>query len=203
MLLEVPRGHVSFDQVENAFKDSWKQTKKPLPSVKRIYMICLNPTWNVAFEEYGAKIAMGMPGTFRKNPQYHKRWIDMPRGCPFGDPGNTKPCLSPQCGICSILRASFNPQVFGSGILTTSLPKAVESASNIKQRTSKVVVLTKVHFSKTAEIPNYYSREIAPPPGFDATRMIGVRQSGTKVDLDEIYVFDHRAVRPIYLISFA
>ena len=46
--------------------------------------------------------------------------------------------------------------------------RAVASASNTNQRTSKVVLLTKVHFSKIAEFPSHYTKETAPPQGFDA-----------------------------------
>jgi len=73
ILLEVPRGHVSFDQgisshyihtlniitldpitvVENVFKDSWKQVRGPSPSVKKIYMVCLSRTWDDMFGDYG------------------------------------------------------------------------------------------------------------------------------------------------------
>lgn len=47
--------------------------------------------------------------------------------------------------------------------------RAVESTSNnTRGRTSKVALLTKVHFSKVAELPHYYFGETAPPQGFDA-----------------------------------
>jgi len=74
-------------------------------------------------QTHGPSSAMRMLGSYGKKAQHHTRWIDMPRECKFGDPGNTKPCLSPKCAMCSLLQASYNPHIFGCGILTTSLPK--------------------------------------------------------------------------------
>ncbi|KAF9526064.1 hypothetical protein CPB83DRAFT_858606 [Crepidotus variabilis] len=195
MLLEVPRGHVSFNAVERAFKLSWGQQKSQCPSVKKIYMVIMNPSQISRFEEYGSNAMLR--GNLKKKVK-DARWIGNHRECGIGDSGNMTPCGSPRCTMCVVLRASHAKQNLGDGISTTSLPKAAQIASTTKKRTSHVVMMTHVYPGKAVEL------EVGEPlpQGYDSVRLVGYTPFGKKIDMDEHIVYDCDALRPLYFISY-
>jgi len=130
----------------------------------------------------------GIPGSFLGKKKEEFRWISGLRECPLGHPGITTPCQHPQCQLCNILRGTYVPEVFGKGVLTTSLPRYIVrsrlpeivctthldrrathnydrwASMNLRFKISKVVLLSKVYLGKVAELDSFQAG-LGPPHG--------------------------------------
>ncbi|PPR03288.1 hypothetical protein CVT26_008122 [Gymnopilus dilepis] len=201
LLLDVPRGHASFKKVAEAFADSWKRQRNTgtIPTIKKIYMVAIPAATRNKQEQYKNRVSQ--PLMFSRRPVGQLGWLGTPRECGFGDAGNTKPCSSPKCLICSVVRFSVGREHFPEGIPTTSLlPRAVEIASNIRRKATKAVLLASVAFGNVVEKSDM--RGTLPPQGFDSIHLVSYSNFGEKLDYGEIFVYDVAAIRPKYLILF-
>jgi len=168
--------------------------------VKKVYQICISPDHVVNYEDYALRV--NAHALFRKKGNEQRRWMGIPRECGFGDPGNTTPCTSLRCLLCTVVRSKFDIKNFPEGIMTTSLARAVEISSNLKRRTSKVVLLTNVLLGKTITMVASELVDPLPPRGSDSVHLVGYKANGMKIDYDECMVYDGDAIRPLYLISY-
>jgi hypothetical protein len=125
------------------------------------------------------------------------------RDCGFGDTGNMEPCAAKKCILCSLVRSSVSKEAARQGIPSTpSLARAIETSSQIRKRTSKVVLLADVIFGRKAEITkSEFEFAPMPPPGYESVHLVRYGMLGGKMDNEESFVFRGNAVKPLYLIT--
>jgi hypothetical protein len=185
----------------DAFSDSWKKTKLPAssPHIKKIYMVYIKALASAKYEQYRNRV--NSRTLFNRKPTGTLSWLGTPRECGFGDPGNMEPCSSNKCLLCSIVKSSVSRENFPDGIPTTNiLPRAVETASNVRKRASKVVLLASVALGNVVESSEL--RAPLPSAGYDSIHLVGYSSFGRKLDYRETFVFDVAAIQPKYLICF-
>ncbi|GLB40708.1 putative poly(ADP-ribose) polymerase catalytic domain [Lyophyllum shimeji] len=210
VLLEVPKGHVTFKSVEEQFKTSWRHTGKRCPHVRRVYKI-ISPQANLAsYNAYRAAVeARGQfVATGRAPGNENRRWHGTRRECNIGDKGRTTLCTSSNCPMCCIIRTSFDLTKFGSktgwgrfgkGIYTSSTSsKSDDYASNDCSSKLTAILLNKVVVGRGCKMLNDNTTLTAPPPGFDSV----LAEKGGSLNHDELVVYRNDAIRPSFLVMY-
>ncbi|KAF9054281.1 hypothetical protein BJ165DRAFT_699514 [Panaeolus papilionaceus] len=217
VLLEIPKGHVSFKKVADCFSRAWKDTRRPSPTVKRIYMVSIKKSAKNNYELYRNKV--GQHGSFQKKGNELLSWLGIPRDCGFGDPGKMEPCASSKCLMCCIVRSNVTRIEYPDGIMSTPLPRAVEMVGTPARRSSKVVLLANILMGRQVEMDSRHVAEYTPPPGIDSVSGITVPQLDVLVDIfvqirlvsithlrkieyGEVVVYHGDAVKPLYMIAY-
>ncbi|KIM41686.1 hypothetical protein M413DRAFT_27285 [Hebeloma cylindrosporum] len=200
-LLEVPRGHVAFKEVADLFSASWRYSRSPCPAVKKVYMVVLKPSFGAKYDFYRSKVSHSL---FKRKGNEKRVWLGMTRTCGLGNSGNTVPCKSVKCVLCSLVRSSVSQEIAQGGIQTSSsLAKAVELSNRARKGGGlKVVLLANVLFGREIEKGMHELVLPLPPQGFNSVHLVERRLVGGKVDHGESLVFDGDAIKPLYLISY-
>jgi len=186
LLLPVPRGHVTFRDVECKFQQSWKDSTLVCPPVQRIYKVVENLT---SLEPYYRYLKTYGNECFR----YHGTG----RSCQLGDNDHTRLCTSSFCNACSIIRTSFkvnlaNPGgAFGQGVYTSSASNKSASYSN-----SGVIFLAKVVLGNVHRVTAFAEVKSCP---LGSQSVVFDRRNGK---LNETVVYTNDAIRPVFLIIF-
>jgi len=188
LILEVPKGHVTYEMVENKFTTSWKFPNTRIPIIQRIYKIIENKLFLQPYDKY--KKAVGNE-VFR----YH----GTTRKCTLGATGNTNLCTNTTCPLCSILKTSFktslaNPSgAFGAGVYSSS---ASNKAYSYTGAGAGAMLLTKVVLGNIRKVTGW-NEVMSCPPGFNS--VVFERQNDC---LNETIVYSDDAIRPVFLIMF-
>ncbi|RXW12754.1 hypothetical protein EST38_g13099 [Candolleomyces aberdarensis] len=114
LILEIAKGHTSYDMVENKFKSGWKGSSTQ-PTIAKIFKIIESEEFLKPYDAYRKRVGP------KENYLYH----GTKRQCQLGV-STTNLCTSPSCAICNILKTSFKVEIanpwgcFGQGIYTSS-----------------------------------------------------------------------------------
>ncbi|OBZ66184.1 Poly [ADP-ribose] polymerase 3 [Grifola frondosa] len=210
VVLEVPEGHVTFNNVAGQFKTSWRHNTR-CPTVKHIYKIVGQQSSIDQYEAY--KNAVESRGQFvsagRSAGNERRRWHGTKRECTLGDNGNTQFCSSATCSLCCIIKTSFDISCFakktgwgrfGAGIYTSSTSsKSNDYSQNAGINSSlKAVLLNKVIVGKGYKMTNDNSTLKAPPAGYDSV----LGEKGGSLNHDELIVYNNDAIRPSFLVMY-
>ncbi|RDB29283.1 Poly [ADP-ribose] polymerase 3 [Hypsizygus marmoreus] len=210
LMLEVPKGHLTFKSVEEQFKASWRHTGKPCPRVRRLYKIISSKGSLASYEAYRA--AVEVRGQFvaagRSAGNENRRWHGTRRECNIGDKGHVTLCSSTNCPMCCIIRTSFDLSRFGSktgwgrfgkGIYTSSTSsKSNDYASCDAPSKLTAILLSKVVVGKGCKMMNDSTTLVAPPPGYDSV----LAEKGGSLNHDELVVYQNDAIRPSFLVMY-
>ncbi|KAE9387030.1 ADP-ribosylation [Gymnopus androsaceus JB14] len=210
MILEVPAGHVTFKNVSDQFKTSWRHPGTKCPSVKHVYKIVSPQSSLAAYNTY--KDAVEARGQFipagRSAGNEKRRWHGTGRECHFGDKGQTQFCGSQTCSLCCIVKTSFELSLFGKktgwgrfgkGIYTTSTSSKSNDYSRNDCRSSlKAVLLNKVVVGKGCKLTQDNVTLTAPPQGYDSV----LAEKGGSLNYDELVVYTNDAIRPSFLVMY-
>ncbi|KAG5642901.1 hypothetical protein DXG03_001908 [Asterophora parasitica] len=210
LILEVPKGHVTFRSVEEQFKTSWRHSGKRCPSVKRVYKLVSEQASLDAYNAYLATVEKR--GQFvaagRTPGNENRRWHGTRRECNIGDKGRTTLCTSTNCPMCCIIRTSYDLSKFGSktgwgrfgkGIYTSSTSsKSDDYASNDCGSKFTAILLNKVIVGKGYKMTQDSSSMTAPPPGYDSV----LAEKGGRLNHDELVVYRNDAIRPSFLVLY-
>ncbi|RXW12753.1 hypothetical protein EST38_g13098 [Candolleomyces aberdarensis] len=169
LILEIPKGHMTYDMVETKFKKGWSApaTRGPQPTISKIYKIIENDEFLRPYELYRQRVG---------------------------------PKESYSCGLCNILKTSFNVDVakgngaFGKAIYTSTASNKAFSFCGA----AGAMLLTKVVLGKVKQV-NGWNEVMSCPPGFDS--VVFDRKFGTH-NLNETIVYSNDAIRPVFLIIF-
>ncbi|THV01271.1 hypothetical protein K435DRAFT_827817 [Dendrothele bispora CBS 962.96] len=181
MILEVPIGHVTFKDVADQFKASWRHPNTHCPAVKQVYKILAPQAQLASYNAYRASVeARGQFVSAGRHPgNENRRWHGTRRECNLGDKGHTQFCSSQTCSLCCIVRTSFDLSSFGKGtgwgrfgrgIYTSS----TSSKSNDYSRNEgcksplKAILLNKVVVGKGHKLTSNHETLTAPPNGCDS-----------------------------------
>lgn len=210
MILEVPKGHVTFRSISEQFKTSWRHASKPCPPVRRVYKIISSPALVTSYNTYRSSVESR--GQFVVNGRTagneNRRWHGTRRECNIGDKGHNSLCSSNSCPMCSIIRHSFDLSRwgsktgwgrFGKGIYTSSTSsKSDDYASNDCTSKFKAVLLNKVVVGKGHKMIHDNTTLTAPPLGFDSV----LAEKGGSLNYDELVVYKNEAIRPSFLVLY-
>jgi hypothetical protein len=202
-LLEIPRGHASFQFVEQHCIDNWKTTQSNYPIIKRIYMVQPHADFDAAYRAYQTQVSSPVWPTRTGNEVRH--WISPSRQCFLGDAGYTTPCDSTKCMLCSLVRTSSKSNVYSKGVHTMSdLERAVEKATRMAKGHGNILLLSQVLLGTTCEKSKNELDGPLPPPGYDSIRLVEYTMFGlgSSTHYGDNLVFDSRAIKPLYLITF-
>ncbi|KIM75125.1 hypothetical protein PILCRDRAFT_684926 [Piloderma croceum F 1598] len=184
LILEVPRGHTTFDMVVRKFQSSWKTRQSP--SVKKVYKVVENANFLVRYDKY-----------LKKHGNERFCYHGTERGCRLGDDGHTTLCNSPSCSVCSILKTSFQVKfarssgAFGAGVYTSTA-----SNKSANYTTSGIMFLNKVVLGNVHHVSQFAVVNSC-PRGFQSVMFD--RMNG---QLNETVVYTNDAIRPVFLIVF-
>ncbi|CAA7261935.1 unnamed protein product [Cyclocybe aegerita] len=200
VLIELPRGHVAFKKAAEIFSAAWKQRAAPCPTVKKIFRVKVKAS---ALGEYDVHKSQVNPhGLFKTKGNEQIRFIGTNRECTIGDGATTEACGSPKCLYCSVIKRNVSKEHFPSGIMTAQLERAIETASNVKKRSPKVVLMTNVLVGKSVKMGMVELSGELPPPGSDSVQLVGYQPHGGKLDLGEVLIFHPAAIKPLYVLTF-
>jgi len=183
-ILEVPRGHTTFDMVVQKFQKAWKVVE-PCPPVKKVYKVVEKSSFLIPYDKY-----------LKNHGNECFRYHGTNRGCQLGDDGHTTLCSS-SCSVCSILRTSFKVSLantggaFGPGVYTSSASNKAASYSS-----SGVMFLTKVVLGNVHMVGQFEAVKSCPP---GSQSVVFDRMGGA---LNETVVYTNEAIRPVFLIMF-
>ncbi|KAI5116798.1 hypothetical protein M0805_001800 [Coniferiporia weirii] len=206
-LLEVPEGHVVFEDVEKQFKNSWRDATVTCPAVRKVYKVIISQAsldkydaYRKSVEARGKFLARGIPAG-----NENRRWHGTRRECNLGDPGNTQFCASPSCPLCCIIKTSFDVSKsgkgqFGVGIYTSSTSRKSDHFSKNVNFTSplKAILLNKVVVGKGCKMLKDDNTLVAPPAGYDSV----LGEVGGGLWYDEVIVYSNDAARPSFLVMY-
>ncbi|TDL25748.1 ADP-ribosylation [Rickenella mellea] len=210
MILEVPEGHVTFKNVSEQFKASWRHVNKTCPKVRRVYKIVGTQASVDKYEAYLNSVeARGQFRSQGRSPgNENRRWHGTRRNCNFGDQGQTQFCSSTSCSLCCIVRTSYDLSLFGKktgwgrfgmGIYTSSTSsKSDDYSQNMTQSTLKAILLNKVVVGKGSKMMQDNTTLTAPPAGYDSV----LAEKGGTLNHDELVVYTNDAIRPSFLVMY-
>lgn len=184
LILEVPRGHTTFDMVVRKFQNSWKIGQSP--SVNKVYKVVENADFLVQYDKY-----------LKKHGNECFRYHGTERGCRLGDDGHTTLCNSSSCSVCSILKTSFQVKLarssgaFGAGVYTSAA-----SNKSANYTTSGIMFLNKVVLGNVHHVSQFADVNSC-PRGYQS--VVFDRMNG---QLNETVVYTNDAIRPVFLIMF-
>lgn len=125
--------------------------------------------------------------------------------CELGVNGNSSICNHQYCSVCGIIKSGFSPKLDGISTISTSwrahqsLPEEIEEEFKFMNVKRAMLVCRVVAGRIGCETDTDVDKEDG---GFDS--IVGRGGSGalTKVDEDELLVFNPRAVLPCFVIVY-
>lgn len=213
LLLEVPSDHVTFGDIENQFKSSWKHPNKAIPTLQRVYKIVESQSFRANYEVY--RVGVDWRGQFMASNlapgNECRRWHGTKRACNLGDPGVTQLCYNTNCALCNIIRTSFDLghsgnnfgwERFGKGIYTSATSsKSDDYNQNLVYSPYKALLLNTVIVGQAIKLTQNSPYLTAPPTGYDS--VIGEPSPGSVLNYDELVVYTNDAIRPSYLVVYS
>ncbi|TRM64452.1 hypothetical protein BD626DRAFT_491870 [Schizophyllum amplum] len=217
LLLEIPSDHNVFASVAKQFSDTWRHPTR-CPAVKRVYKIIPSNAAHDRYDNYRATVEargnFAAQGMTAGNEQ--RRWHGTKRNCTLGDMGQTTMCGDQTCSLCSIIKTSFDLNLFGKntgwgrfgrGIYTSSTSsKSNDYVSNLAASVAsplKAMLLNRVVVGKGDKTYFNHSTWTSAPPGFDSVlaEPLTIPLAGA-LNYDEVVVYRNEAIRPAYLIMY-
>ncbi|KAJ2921126.1 hypothetical protein H1R20_g15967, partial [Candolleomyces eurysporus] len=182
LILEIPKGHITYDMVENKFKGGWKVGTPP--AITKIFKVIENDAFLKPYDAYRKRVGP------KENYLYH----GTKRQCQFGV-STTTLCASASCAICNILKTSFKVEIanpggtFGQGIYSSSASSMAFGYCGA----GGAMLLNKVvlgnSFQASSGIKNC-------PPGNDSV------VHDPQGSYNQTIVYNNDAIRPVFLIMF-
>ncbi|KAJ7300731.1 hypothetical protein DFH08DRAFT_795489 [Mycena albidolilacea] len=209
-ILEIPAGHVTFKNVADQFKASWRHTGKPCPPVRRVYKIVATQAMQASYKAYQTTVenAGHFVASGRSSGNENRRWHGTRRECTIGDKGHTQFCASTTCPLCCIIKSSFDISLwgtktgwgrFGKGIYTSSTSsKSNDYSHNDCSSSFKAILLNKVIVGKGCKLTQDSTSLTAPPAGYDSV----LAERGGSLNYDELVVYTNDAIRPSFLVIY-
>lgn len=188
--------------VEIIFQSSWLRKQSPVSvcKIERILKVQNTPRTISRFEEYRDSIkAKAQP---KKHPRCLAdgnellRFYSTSLLCPLGLNGSSNLCNSiPSCSVCSIIKNGFKLSSTSKGILTTATSgKAHDRCRDEGQRAMLVCRVIAGRVKKTDQANSSSGLE-------EYDSLAGA--TGVYSNLDELYVFNARAVLPCFVVIYS
>ncbi|GLT69485.1 hypothetical protein SLA2020_416330 [Shorea laevis] len=185
--------------VEIIFQSSWLKKQTPICKIDRILKVHNTPKTISKFEEYRESIKAKATKLPKKHPRCIADGNELLRfhcttfTCSLGLNGSSNLCNSiPNCNVCSIIKNGFK-ELTGDGILTTATSGKAHDKAGVDDGSDKRAMLVcrviagRVKKSMEGSIEEYDSVAGA---------------AGVYSNLDELYVFNPRAILPCFVVIY-
>ncbi|KAG6631276.1 hypothetical protein I3843_13G066700 [Carya illinoinensis] len=210
---ELADGDSGKNIVKIIFKTGWTDNVKS-PKIHRILKIHNSPKILSRFEEYKESVkakAARNGGVRRRDERCIADGNEMLRFhcstflCDLGLDGNSNICNQQYCSVCGIIKSGFSPKLDGISTLSTSwrahesIPEEIEEEFKFMNVKRAMLVCRLVAGRIGCESDDDVDKEDG---GFDS--VVGRSGSGahTRVDEEELLVFNPRAVLPCFVIVY-
>ncbi|CAG7848332.1 SubName: Full=Uncharacterized protein {ECO:0000313/EMBL:CCA74101.1} [Serendipita indica DSM 11827] len=211
-IVEIPSDHPKFSEVAHQFNSKWLHTNNPARPARFIYIILCSEAQNASYNAYRDRVER--EGNFiargRTPGNENRRFHGTTRACLLGDPGNTQLCSITTCGLCGIIRTSFDLKFykgktgwgrFGCGLYTSATSSKSDSYTTNKVPSQyKAMLLNKVVVGNGYKLKTDDTTRTAPPSGYHS--VLGEPDAAGSLNYDELVVYDNDAIRPAYLIVY-
>ncbi|KAJ3901071.1 hypothetical protein F5879DRAFT_970189 [Lentinula edodes] len=214
-ILPLDSSDPNFIQVERLFSKGWRHSQKTKPVVRAVFKILSSDESLELYAIYRSQVqAFNLLTRFKKGSNEQLCFHGTRRSCALGDDSSQVfLCQSPECSICSIIRASFDVSKcgaahsfkrFGRGIYTTSCSSKADdyysSGRSTRQHPGnlRVLLLNRVVLGKPHNRRHNAPHMNQPPPGFHS--VVGL--PGVDLNYEETVVYHNDAIRPAYLVVY-
>ncbi|XP_054818933.1 uncharacterized protein LOC129318260 [Prosopis cineraria] len=209
-LAETDAGH---NIVRIIFKSGWTNTQK-CPRISRILKIHNSPKILSKFEEYRetVKAKASRNGAVKKGDERCiadgnelMRFHCSTFLCDLGLNGNSGICGQQYCNICGIIKSGFSPKLDGISTLSTSwrahvsIPEEVEEEFKF-MNVKRAMLVCRVIAGRIGTDSDEADKEDG---GFDSVMARGGTGVYTRLDEEELLVFNPRAVLPCFVIVYS
>ncbi|KAK7387224.1 hypothetical protein VNO78_27832 [Psophocarpus tetragonolobus] len=199
--------------VQIIFKSGWPESR-PFPTVTRILKIHNSPKILAKFEEYReavkSKAARHGSLTRRRDERCIADGNELMRFhcstflCDLGYNGDSSICSQQFCNICGIIKSGFSPKLDGIATLSTSwrahvaIPDDVEVEFRFMNVKRAMLVCRVIAGRVGSELEDAEKED----GGFDSVMARGESGVYTRLDEEELLVFNPRAVLPCFVIVY-
>ncbi|KAI4305222.1 hypothetical protein L6164_028603 [Bauhinia variegata] len=208
-LTETDAGH---NIVRIIFKSGWTNTQK-CPKITRILKIHNSPKILSKFEEYreSVKTKAARNGAVNKRDERCiadgnelMRFHCSTFLCDLGLNGDSGICAGQYCNICGIINSGFSPKLDGISTLSTSwrahvaIPEEIEEEFKF-MNVKRAMLVCRVIAGRVGCDTDDVDKEDA---GYDSVMARGGTGVCTRLDEEELLVFNPRAVLPCFVIVY-
>ncbi|XP_062183144.1 uncharacterized protein LOC133887209 [Phragmites australis] len=194
--------------VEIIFQSSWLRKQAPVCKIERILKVQSNDRTVTRFEQYKESIkerASNEEG--KKNPRCVADGNELLRfhcttfTCALGLAGGTAACQGPsaQCKLCGIIRDGF--RVDGDGKIATMATsgRAHDMAQVSSDGEKRAMLVCRVVAGRVKRVSDSRSSEECDSECDSVSSCL----EGTYSDLDELFVFNPRAILPCFVVIYS
>ncbi|EKM52567.1 uncharacterized protein PHACADRAFT_261065 [Phanerochaete carnosa HHB-10118-sp] len=204
-LVEVPRSHIAFEDVQAQFECQWQHTPMP-PTIHKVYRVTCSKQHIARFDRYRAEVGRRIGYA---DGNVIRCWHGTARACRVGDDSSRlTPCSRSDCSLCNVMKWSYDLSWsgkrrswgrFGSGIYTSSTSsKAYDYVQERGGSRYSALLLNEVVAGNPLCLTDNCSSLKRPPSGYDSVQGV----PGTDLNYDECVVYTDAAIRPVYLVLF-
>lgn len=199
--------------VEIIFQSSWLKKQTPVCKIDRILKVHNTPKTISKFEEYRESIKAKAIKLPKKHPRCVADGNELLRFhctsfvCSLGLDGTSNLCNSiPNCNVCSIIKNGFKVTgagwetrgVGGKGILTTATSgKAHDSVAVEREEEKRAMLVCRVIAGR---VKKSLEGSVGAVAGDEYDSV--ARANGVYSNLDELYVFNPRAILPCFVVIY-
>lgn len=211
---DLPRSDPGHNIVQIIFKSGWPESK-PFPTITRILKIHNSPKILSKFEEYReavkSKAARHGAHTRRRDERCIADGNELMRFhcstflCDLGHNGDSAICSQQFCNICGIIKSGFSPKLDGIATLSTSWRAHVAIPEDIEREfrfmnVKRAMLVCRVIAGRVGSDSDEVEKEDG---GFDSVMASGESGVYTRLDEEELLVFNPRAVLPCFVIVYS
>ncbi|XP_068646199.1 uncharacterized protein [Aristolochia californica] len=187
--------------VEIIFKSSWLKKEGPIFKIERILKVRNSQRTITRFEDYRDAVkarasATNKQGITKKNPRCAADGNELLRfhcsslTCALGARGSTSLCGSgPGCGVCAIIKHGFS----GKGVWTSASSGRAHDCLVGQSEMRRAMLVCRVIAGRVRRGPDAVEDE-----GYDSVAGI----TGMYSDLEELMVFNPRAILPCFVVIY-
>ncbi|KAK4801713.1 hypothetical protein SAY86_022200 [Trapa natans] len=200
--------------VEIIFQSSWLKKQGPAPAIDRVLKVHNTPKTISMFEDYRDSIKSK---TSKKNPRCSADGNELLRfhsttlSCALGLNGSTNLCNSGPCAVCEIIRNGFKlkNREYGQeepGILTTATSgiahdKAEGRANSREKKMQRAMLVCRVIAGRVKRNTSTFEVQ-GMEDQYDSVSGGSENSGGLLSSLDELFVFNPRAILPCFVVIY-
>ncbi|KAF5326039.1 hypothetical protein D9611_000897 [Ephemerocybe angulata] len=205
-IVEIPRGHVTFDMYNAKFMKGREDpilTSHSKATVRHMFFFVGSAMTVQRFTSYRDALTRRLHG---RTPVETECWVSVIQECNTGDSGSINCCLSPTCQFCILVRNSFDRTYYPNGlhVSSSSLRASDALGGRTSQGFTEAVILVRIlhdrNLSETTaeELQTPLSSRMMESGWRDVVKLLSQGYSRyRKVDMGDLYVFELAAIVPL------
>ncbi|XP_020223808.1 uncharacterized protein LOC109805926 [Cajanus cajan] len=211
---DLPGSDPGHNIVQIIFKSGWPESK-PFPNVTRVLKIHNSPKILAKFEEYreAVKAKAARHGALTRRPDERciadgnelMRFHCSTFLCSLGHNGDSSICSQQFCNVCGIIKSGFSSKLDGIATLSTSWRAHVAIPEDLEREfrfmnVKRAMLVCRVIAGRVGSDLDEAEKEDG---GFDSVMARGESGVYTRLDEEELLVFNPRALLPCFVIVYS